>query len=78
MMTTCNHPLAFFANSLDGCRVREAGRDEVVAWVVGQKHPRFSLAAPNSLCFDRNVRVNDVIVAREKACECVIHQPWMD
>jgi hypothetical protein len=73
----CTHPKAFYAYA-DGLRTREAMRAEVVAWVVGQKHPLFSMAAPNFLCFDSNVRVGAVTIARETVCTCPTNQPYMD
>lgn len=77
MPATCTHPKSFYALA-DGCRVREATHAEVLAWVAGQRHPYFSMAAPNFLCFDNNVRAGDVMVARETACPCPSNQPYMD
>lgn len=74
----CTHGLAFYALTHDGLRTREATRAEVVGWVVGQRQPRFSLAAPSSLCFDAPVRVGDVTITREASCACPVNQPYMD
>lgn len=76
--TTCAHPKAFFALDRNGCRTREATPAEVYAWVIGQRHPRFSMASPNFLCFDNNVRTDAGTITRETACTCPTNQPYMD